>query len=208
MLFSPTFSLYFINSLTLFTFHLLTKSHFLKSCAEKFLLTYLLGTEGVDLLSFKMVLISSYVQKRKLSEIHSNKLNSYKLLKILIGKTNVYTYLFFLLLFWKLHYVFLIMSPCSSLLCWYSSKDCTLIDWHWFGENWNSMDRILEKYERYSFAERQLIANEPESPVSSYYFHGIAIEFLVLFSNLINLLSNYWKLAIKLSVYIHSKGRP
>lgn len=29
------------------------------------------------------------------------------------------------------------------------------------------MDRILEKYERYSFAERQLIANEPESPVST-----------------------------------------
>lgn len=28
------------------------------------------------------------------------------------------------------------------------------------------MDRILEKYERYSFAERQLIANEPESPVN------------------------------------------
>ncbi|KAG6405564.1 hypothetical protein SASPL_133155 [Salvia splendens] len=28
------------------------------------------------------------------------------------------------------------------------------------------MDNILEKYERYSFAERQLIANEPESPVN------------------------------------------
>ncbi|GER43815.1 MADS-box transcription factor [Striga asiatica] len=26
------------------------------------------------------------------------------------------------------------------------------------------MDRILEKYERYSFAERQLVATEPQSP--------------------------------------------
>ncbi|KAI3467215.1 hypothetical protein Pfo_023878 [Paulownia fortunei] len=29
-----------------------------------------------------------------------------------------------------------------------------------------SMDRILEKYERYSFAERQLVANEPQSPAN------------------------------------------
>ncbi|KAL6543726.1 Agamous-like MADS-box protein ap1 [Orobanche gracilis] len=28
------------------------------------------------------------------------------------------------------------------------------------------MDRILEKYERYSFAERQLVSNEPESPAN------------------------------------------
>ncbi|KAL2546611.1 Floral homeotic protein APETALA 1 [Forsythia ovata] len=28
------------------------------------------------------------------------------------------------------------------------------------------MDRILERYERYSFAERQLVANEPESPAN------------------------------------------
>ncbi|XP_057777487.1 truncated transcription factor CAULIFLOWER A-like isoform X2 [Salvia miltiorrhiza] len=28
------------------------------------------------------------------------------------------------------------------------------------------MDRILEKYERYSFAERQLVANEPQSPAN------------------------------------------
>ncbi|KAI3452922.1 hypothetical protein Pfo_009585 [Paulownia fortunei] len=30
----------------------------------------------------------------------------------------------------------------------------------------SSMDSILEKYERYSFAERQLAANEPESPAN------------------------------------------
>ncbi|XP_042054416.1 truncated transcription factor CAULIFLOWER A-like isoform X1 [Salvia splendens] len=29
-----------------------------------------------------------------------------------------------------------------------------------------SMDRILEKYERYSFAERQLVSNEPQSPAN------------------------------------------
>nr|URN82076.1 K-box region and MADS-box transcription factor family protein AP1-a2 [Osmanthus fragrans] len=28
------------------------------------------------------------------------------------------------------------------------------------------MDRILERYERYSFAERQLVANEPQSPAN------------------------------------------
>ncbi|KAG6426186.1 hypothetical protein SASPL_110404 [Salvia splendens] len=28
------------------------------------------------------------------------------------------------------------------------------------------MDRILEKYERYSFAERQLVSNEPQSPAN------------------------------------------
>lgn len=38
------------------------------------------------------------------------------------------------------------------------------------------MDTILERYERYSFAERQLVASEPQSPVSTIITSQQTIE--------------------------------
>jgi len=39
----------------------------------------------------------------------------------------------------------------------------------------NSMEKILERYERYSYAERQLVATDLDSQVGPYYFIRVVI---------------------------------
>lgn len=36
--------------------------------------------------------------------------------------------------------------------------------------NYNSMERILERYERYSYSEKQLLANDHESTVRMHFW--------------------------------------